>query len=502
MRRTIAVAVAIIGTLVPIGANASVDLSCTASATAAVTGRVQNTLGQALAGMHVELFATNSQRAVGSAITDAGGAYRVCASAQQGVGGHDTYDVHVRDLRSAPEYAAANQPYTTFTNVTGTVDFTPASGLPMQYQLNLTITPAAISTKDSARTATWLVRSKAPSGTTMRLALGHNSTEVSMASAGTEAGGPAAGGWNRWTYSFSFPKNSAETLWWATARGRSSGTVITQTDRRPYVIDNRGPLFGYAGADLCGPGVVANPMSPAAPAGTTNPQPVVFHGVCDHWSSGARSGLDPFSLTGTLCTNSAMTADCRTIDPVLNVHYIVWWPEEPLAVGDYYIRWHIADLAGNVSQNQTPVKLVIADQGGQTPVIGALQPGNLGQGTTFGIVAGSTLTTPISNPYAGFRVTDADGYNDLVPGSLRVRIYYNDERTLVYDYDPTMGPTAYDPLTKRGGATFDMAGGWFNATGYRLQGKAPGRYIATASISDHGGNSAVTTWHWLLVAAA
>ena len=115
---------------------------------------------------------------------------------------------------------------------------------------------------------------------------------------------------------------------------------------------------------------------------------------------------------------------------------------------------------------------------------------------------GSSLTTPTSYPTIGFKATDADGQMDLVPGSLRLRVYYGDERTLVYDYDPTKAPNQYDLVTKKGGASFDLSTGSFRATGYPLNGKQTGRYLATAYITDHGGNTASMTWHWLLAGAA
>jgi hypothetical protein len=491
--------------LIPTAAGAKVDPSCSpTTATSAIAGKVANALGAAQEGVLVELYRTNDARAIAGdrATTSGSGTYRICAGEGSGAG-HDTYDVHVQDTREHPLYATANQPYSTFTNLTGDADFTPASGHPLLYLTNLKIDPAEISTATGPATVTWTVRSKAPASTTMMLHLGHNGRDEQLDPIGAEAGGPAAGGWNVWATQDEFVVGSAERLYWSTIRGTLANTQVTQLDHQPYVIDNKAPLFGLATSSLgqCGPGVYANPFSPAAPGGTTNPQSIVVHGVCDAYSDGARSGIDPFSLTGKQCSNAAMTSGCKDIFPVLSSGNIVWWPQSPLALGSYWLRWTMADKAGNTATS-LPEQLLITDRGGQKPVINAVQPGNLGSGSTGGIVVGSAMTTPTSIPYVGFRVTDADGQTDLVPGSLQVKVYFGDERTLVYSYDPTMTPNQSDPVSGRGGATFDLSSGIFRATGFSLQGQPPGRYIASASISDHGGNGATMTWHWLLVAAA
>lgn len=469
--------------------------------TSAISGVVKNALGQPLAGMLVELYPSNETRATpDNDFTDSGGRYLICAGQQSGAG-HDTYDVHVRDLTLAPRYATANQPYTTWTNLTGEADFTPASKTPMLFLTNLTISPAEISTASGPRSVHWTVRSKAPSSTLMRLRLDHLNNEVAMAYVGNDGADPSAGGWNIWRHTASFHHNSTERLYWATVRGVVGAVQITETDRAPYVIDNTPPALGEATSQQCGPGVYANPISPKSPPGTTNPRPIVVHGVCDHYSNGARSGLDPFSLTGMLCTNQAMTSGCTSISPVLSSNNIVWWPNSPLPLGDHYLRWTISDKAGNTVTNPIGYLLRITDRGGQPPSICCLQPGEIGSGTSMGLIVGSSLTTPTSYPYIGMRVTDADGQTDLVPGSLRVRVYSGDERTLVYEYDPALQENEFDPVLLRGGGRFDLSTGWFRATGFPLQGKPPGRYIATASISDHGGNGASATWNWILVAA-
>ena len=501
MNRRVLAGLTIAALSLPVAAHAKIDLSCSLpTSTTAIAGRVENAQGQPQAGMTIELFPSNDPRAIPDRdVTGVDGRYLICVGTESGTT-HDTYDVHVRDLNPAPLYGTVNQPYTTWSNLTGDADFTPASGLPLRYLTNLTITPAEISTASGPRTVEWLIRSKAPSNTTMRLRLDHLNTEVTVPFVGTENGGPSNGGWNRWTYSASFIMNATERLYWATARGYSGATLITETDRRPYTIDNTPPLFGEATTQQCGPGVHANPISPASPPGTTNPRPIVVHGVCDFHSHGARSGLDPFSLSGELCTDAGMTA-CTPIDPVLSTNSIVWWPNADLPLGDYFLRWRIADKAGNVVTNPIGYLLRVTDRGGQRPIMSGAQPGEVGSGNSLGIVVGSSLTSPNSYPYVGFRVTDADGQTDLVPGSLQVRVYSPDERSLVYQYDPTMPSDMYDPITKRGGANFDLSTGIFRASGFPLQGKPPGRYIATASISDHGGNGATMTWHWILLAA-
>lgn len=504
MKRGIALGIVVALAISPLSASASVSLDCSATTmTSAIEGTVQDALGQPLAGMAVELYTTNSVHPQPDrATTGTDGRYRICVGQVSGTG-HNTYDVHVRDATPRPLYAGANQPYTTFTNVAGRADFTPASKIPLRYMLSLEISPAAISTASGPRTVTWTIRSKAPATTPMRLTLGHSSTEVTVPWTAEEGGGPDDGGWNLWRHAEPFGSNSNEALWWASARGFSGTTQVTEMDRQPYVIDNTAPLFGLAGSGpgQCGPGVYANALSPASPPGTTNPQPIVVHGACDHWSNGARSGLDAFSLSGVLCRNAQLSVGCTPIDPVLNVNNIIWWPRAPLALGDYYLGWTLADLAGNVSTTPQGYLLRITSSGGQKPAISGLTPANLGSGNTLGIVVGSSLTTPTSYPTIGFKATDADGQLDLVPGSLRVRVFYPDESTLVYDYDPAMQPNAYDPVTRRGGGSFDLSTGAFRATGYPLQGKQPGRYLASASITDHGGNTATQTWHWLLLGA-
>ncbi|MFA5892039.1 MAG: carboxypeptidase-like regulatory domain-containing protein [Actinomycetota bacterium] len=508
--RKIAVPIVALALAAPTVVAAKIDLGCSSTTvTSAIGGIVANADGEPLPGLRVELYQTNRSTPTGDRdTTDEQGRYRICAGTVSG-SGHDTYDVHVVDLsEGGPLYATANQSYTTYTNLSD-ADFTPDSGHPMLRMTNLRITPNDISTTDGPVEVTWTARSKAPPETTMLLSLGHiGGPAVQMEFDGVEGPGPAGGGWNRWIHTETIPANSTENLFWSDLSGIRGGVAITQTDRQPYVIDNSAPLFGLATSAMseCGPGVHANPFSPASPPGTTNTMPIVTHGVCDRYSGGARSGLDPFSLRGRICPQPQATSECQDIHPVLDTQRIVWYPSAPMDPGNYYFHWRIADYAGNVSESPVGSLLKICTESaprcGQIPSFGALQPGNLGSGNTAGIVVGSSLTSPSSYPYIGFRVVDADGQRDLAPGSLRVRVTYGDDHTLVYDYDPSKGRNEYDAVSKKGGANFDLSGGVFRADGYPLQGKPPGRYVATASITDAGGNNATATWHWVLAAAA
>lgn len=482
-------------------AIARVDPECsTATATSAIAGVVENAEGVPLPGMRVELYVTHSSDPLPNAVqTDAQGFYRLCAS------GHGTYDVHVEDPSAAPLYASVNQPYTTFTNVTDDADFTGMSGFPLLYTTNLRITPNAFSTAAGAVTVVWVARSKAPADTIMELTLGHESTPrvELMEPDGTEGGGPGQGGWNRWRHQETIVASASDRLNWASVAGRKGSSRTTQIDREPYTFDNTPPRFGAGGpatTTACGGNLGVKGFSPASPPGTTNPMPVVTHGVCDVMVNGARSGLDPFSLEGTMCRDEHLQSGCTEISPVLNATSIVWYPKEPMAYGDYFFQWRIADLAGNVVSNPLGFKLTIADRGGQTPRYSRPLPGNSGGGS-HGIIVGSALTTPSSLPEIGITVSDADGQTDMVPGSLVVKVFYGDERALEYEYDPFKGPNDYDPLTGKGGGTFDLSSGHFRATGYSLQNRKPGRYVAGAAITDYGGNTATYTWNWFLVAA-
>lgn len=503
MRRSVLFGATLL-TLLPTVAEATIDLRCSNTTfTSAVNGLVQDATGAPVAGLTVETSQTNRQlRLDGPATTDGGGAYLICAGNDSGPR-HGTFDVHVRDLRQFPMYAGTSQPYTTMTSPASGADFTPTSGHPVQYLLSLEITPDAVN-PSTAPTMTWIIRSKAPPTTTMTLDRSHLGSSTIVPFTGTEAGGPAAGGWNVWsTGAVAIPTGSADGLHHASARGSIGATQVTVEDTEFYVFDSVAPLLGSAlpKTEQCGAGVVADPMLPQSPPGTTNRRPIVQIGVCDLWNDGARSGIDPYGVTGRICLDPDLTTGCDPIKPVLSTKTLVWFPDTPLALGTYYLQWVFRDKAGNATANPTGYPLSIVDRGGQTPVIVAPFPGDFQSGNTGGVIIGSSATSPNSYPYVGFRVLDADGQQDLLPGTLRVRVYYLDDRQLVYDYDELLAPNAYDAVTKAGGASFDLSSGLFRATGFPLQGKPPGRYSTTASIVDRGGNFSTLTWHWILAAA-
>lgn len=492
-----------LGLLVPATAQAAIDLRCSNTTfTSAVNGVVQNALGEPVQALTVELSTTNRQLPFDDpSMTDATGAYLICVGDNMGPR-HGTYDVHVRDLRSFPLYAGASQPYSTYMDPLNGANFTNASGNPVRYMLSLEITPDAVNPGTNP-SMTWRIRSKAPASTVMTLTRSHNSSTVTVPFTTTENGGPGLGGWNVWETSLVIVAGTGDGLHTASARGFDGLTRVTQEDTEFYVFDSVAPLLGSAlpVSSQCGAGVTADPISPLSPPGTTNRQPVVSIGACDLWNNGARSGLDPFSLSGKICSDPDMTIACSPIKPILSTTTLIWFPDAPLAYGTYYIQWLIKDKAGNASLNQTGYPLAIVDRGGQTPVIVAPTPGDLGSGNAAGFVIGSSITSPNSYPYVGFRVLDADGQSDLLPGTLNVRVFYMDDKQLVYKYDATKSPDFYDTLTKAGGASWDLSTGHFRATGFPLQGKPPGRYSATASVMDRGGNFSTLTWNWILVAA-
>lgn len=499
LRRTGTVVLIVLSTVAP--AAAKIDARCpNATATSAIAGYVEDASGTPVAGVMVEVYQTNRDVPTGDrAYTGTDGRYLICAGAPNGAR-HDAFDVHVIDNRPVPLYARIAQPYTTYMNL-GDADFSRASGLPLRFIANVTVTPSAFNASTAAVSVTFLARSKAPTTTQMQLTADHLPNQlITMSPTTPEAGGPTAGGWNRWTYTSPVARSTAEARYWAGVRGYGGFVQVTQHDRQPYVNDIQTPMFGPASSSAaqCGPGVTADPFLPTT---TTSRRPIVVHDVCDAYSSGNRSGIDPYSLKGTMCRNLAMTLNCETIYPALATLSIIWYPETTLALGDYYFDWEIADMAGNVENSPQTYKMSIVESGGQHPLFTGVFPGNFGSGSTGGVIVGSSTTSPSSFPYIGFRVTDADGQDDLAPGALSVRVYYQADSALIYEYDITKAPNAYDPLSKKGGASFDLSTGMFKAEGYSLQGKPPGRYIATASISDRAGNSASITWHWVLLAA-
>ena len=54
---------------------------------------------------------------------------------------------------------------------------------------------------------------------------------------------------------------------------------------------------------------------------------------------------------------------------MLSTNNIVWWPDTPLALGTYYLRWTISDKAGNTSTNPIGYPLTVTNIGGQRPAI-------------------------------------------------------------------------------------------------------------------------------------
>lgn len=505
MRRKLRGAALVAGLLLSGSAagHAAIDLRCSNTTfTSAVNGVVENATGTRIPGLTVELHQTNRQLPFDDpSTTNGNGEYLICVGDDMGPR-HGTYDVHVRDLRSFPLYAGASQPYSTYMDPMTGADFTKSNGRAVRYMLSLEIIRDAVNPSTSPL-VTWRIKSKAPSTTVMTLDRSHLGTSVTAPFVGVVAGGPSAGGWNLWEVSATISPGTKDGLHTASARGFEGLTLVTEEDTEFYVFDSVPPLLGSAlpQTSQCGASVVADPMSPLTPPGTTNQRPIVSIGACDLWNDGARSGLDPFSLSGKVCQNPDLTVGCFPIKPILSTRTLIWFPDNPLPHGTYWIQWIIKDNAGNQSLNQTGYPLSIVESGGQTPVITAPFPGDLGSGNAQGVIIGSSITSPNSYPYVGFRVLDADGQQDLLPGTLKVRVYYMDDEQLVYSYDPTKPPDVYDPVTKKGGASWDLSTGLFRASGFPLQGKPPGRYSATASVMDRGGNFSTLTWNWLLAAA-
>lgn len=505
MVRRASLGVALVVAMLSGVAGAKVDPACATNLFNSVAGTVRNRKGVPLAGVKIQIYGTNSiSPVVAETSTNALGRYSVCVN-------HGTYDVRaVDDPRQV--YASSNKPSSTFTNLTDDIDFT------LDYKLSMTVTPAAAHPGVvGPQTVTWTIRSKAPSSTQIQLRLDHLPGNIIIVTfTGTENGGPSfPGGWNVWTFADTLPVAQPERLYFAHVRGFDGATEVTESDTRAYVVDNQKPLLGPMGLSKppqpfvsCG---VANGIGtnagPFLPVETTNPQPVITLGACDPASNGGRSGLDPFSLTGQQCDANGLA--CVPISPVLGSSDIIFVPPTPFPVGTYTFKFSIKDAAGNLAQSQILYKMEVKTTGGSSPLLSAPQPGNLGQGSTVGIVFGSSYTTPGSLPYVAIKATDPDGPMDLVPGSLRVRIYYGDERTLVYDYDPNVDPNSCgppgDPVC-HGGSYFQSGGGGsgFRATGFSLSllaGRQPGRYLASATIGDHGGNYVTLTWQWILVGA-
>jgi hypothetical protein len=474
---------------VPAGSIATVDPSCNASAASGVSGTVTNVGGARLQGVVVELRQPNKGDAsiVAQAQTLADGTYRICAAP-------DTYDVRAHSSNGGL-WAAQNKPANTLSDFAA-VDFV------MEYKLNLTISPQAVRSPVTQNVA-WTIRSKAPCApgcTTMRMTLDHLGGPIMVAPAGTEAGGPSAGGWNLWRIEQPIG-NKPESVYWATVEGLGLDQAghparITELARDPYVVDAQAPLFGpqAAGSVDCVGGHRAGPFSPSQ---TTNPRAIVTVGVCDPASGGGRSGLDPFTVEVDVC--DGFGASCVPATGILSTWTIVYLPPNPMPVGTYKLRYRIRDYAGNATESGF-YTLQVTSAGGSIPTISGVQPGSLGEGQNLGVVIGGGQTTPTSRAVVAFQARDPDGQFDLVPGSLRVRIYSPDQKVLLYDYDPRLSCGLSPPPSNCG--TFDLSGGRFEATGFSLVGAPPGLYIATASIADHGGNATTRAWRWIQVLTA
>lgn len=467
-------------------AGAKIDPGCGGDATSVVAGRVTNVMGAAVPGVAIQLRQANKGDASihRQTTTAPDGTYRICT-------GHDTYDVRADDLGDV--YAIANKQITTFTDLASDVNFA------LEYKLIFQISPQAVSigTPGASKPVDWTIRSTAPPATSMKLELDHLAATVTPAFVG-----PDGTGFNLWRYSAALAHPLAEAAYFATASGTQTDAFgrinrVTELGHDPYFVDNQAPVFGPAGPGSvnCGGSQVAGPFSPAA---TTNPWALIVVGVCDQYSNGGRSSLDPYSVAlevfdpnGNPVTGGGLT---------LNQLSIQYLPSSPWALGTYRFRYRVKDNAGNQATSGL-YDLAVSRTGGSVPVLSGFVPGNLGEGSNLGVVVGSGFTTPTSRAVVAFLATDPDGQGDLSPGSLRVRIYGPDARTLLYDYDATLPPIC-SPTPAPPGNTgcFNQGTGRFEATGFSLFGRPPGLYVATASIEDHAGNATTRTWRWFQVA--
>jgi hypothetical protein len=532
MRRKIALAVLLAALIVPGGADAFIDAACpNGQVTSAVEGVVHDVNNNAVGGIRVGLYATHfSTPTGGTDTTDFGtGAYKVCAD-------HNTYIVQAQDLRVPPYFAEVAQPVTTFTN-TQTIDFTPASGYPLPYMANISVSPAAIRTNcctDAQRTFTFTYRTKMAFGAPRHVKIELTSGQVGeMTPAGTENGGPDNGGWNLWTFSKVFGATSSEGAFEARAQAYADATnalKMTEFTRVSYYLDNGVPQFGAT----CG-NEVNDGFKPPNNPGTTNPRPLTKLGVCDRTVNPnvAVSGLDPYTVMGKICPTTTEctpvstsptgnqclinSSNCQTFTPVLiGGKSMQWSPAQPLPLTSslplgqgYYLWYEIKDRAGNLGHTPNGYELKITAQGGAPVLISANTPSDFGSGNSAGIVIGCSCTTPSSIPWVSFQITDDDGAPDVDLGTLRVRIYYQSEQSqilagtplsgLIYDYDPTASAT-----NKNAGslANVDATRWQFTATGFRLSRQLPGRYIVATSVGDRGGNHDSYGWHYILVGVA
>lgn len=474
------------------------------TATSVVTGTVRNVKGDPVQNVLVEVRQPNKDGAVNAdrrTRTNGAGIYILCVP-------HDTYDVRASDDLGGL-YATANKQVSTFLDPSGSVDFA------LQYKLNLKTTPQSVSIPSPGNSVptTWTVRSKAPcvsypsNCTDIQLTLQHlGSGVLHMIYAGTELGGPGAGGWNVWTLQFTLANPLSEAAYEAEAKGfgLNNAGFVTQLSELAvefYFVDNRKPVFGpsleTADPNTCNAGGLS-------PSTTTNPWALITVGVCDPKSNGGSSSLDPYTVQVEVWdpSNMPVTGGGVTLNQ-LTVQYL---PAAAMSLGTYTFRYTMKDGAGNqrVSSFYT---VIVTNSGGSVPTISGVQPANLGEGCPpstglCGIVVGSANTTPLSRPVVAFQARDADGQLDLSYGSLKVRIYGPDGKTLLYDYDASLPPCFTTASCPANSGFFNQGTGRFDASGFSLVAKPPGLYVATASITDRGGNATTRTWRWILVAAA
>ncbi|HVL89857.1 MAG TPA: hypothetical protein VM841_06430 [Actinomycetota bacterium] len=470
---------AVLVAAIPSFASAALDVACGANATSVVAGRATNVAGDPVQGALIQLRQANKDTLHAQTTTAANGTYKICTT-------HDTYDVRA-DTGSGGLYATANQTITTFTNPAKTTDFV------LEYKLNQTITPQAVSipVAGSSTSVTWRVQSKAPAGTQMRLTLDHLGATVLMSAAAP------AGGWNIWTYTAVLAHPLPEGFRWAKVAGYdASNRRITELGQDPYLVDNQAPRFGPAttGSVDCGGSHLAGPFTPFA---TTNPWALITVGVCDPESNFGRSSLDPYTVSAQIFDPNGNPVTTGSL--ILNQLSIQYLPSGPMSLGTYQFRFSIRDHAGNLATSPQ-YALLVEKSGGSVPTLSGFVPGNLGEGSNLGIVIGSGFTTPASRAVVAFYAKDADGQGDLSFGSLRVRVYGPDGNTLLYDYDSSLPPVC-SPVQAPPGNTgcFNQGTGRFEASGFSLFGRPPGLYSATASISDHSGNSVTRTWRWFQV---
>jgi hypothetical protein len=201
-----------------------------------------------------------------------------------------------------------------------------------------------------------------------------------------------------------------------------------------------------------------------------------------------------------MCADVAMQNGCQSIYPYLSGTNatIQWVPPQPLSVGQHFMRFTIADRAGNTTTSplSKPYELDINTGPGTAPKILGTSP-NEEQ-----VVRGSCGTDPSScGPPVSFTFTDDDGQWDVTCGGLSLQIYYMQSQ-LVYDYDSSLGcaPIASNVVPPAG---YGSLSGWtFTANGFNTHLSLPGLYEATATVTDNEGHSASESWFWVWVVGA